>query len=400
MPRRRHALELSPACSLKGHHRQEEETTVLRQAKSVIGIDLGTSAVKAVELSLEGGRPVLTGFGRVEVQPEGGQEGALQELLASGAFKSQRVSLGVSGQSTVVRYLEMVRMSEPELRQAIPFELPNQLPFEVDDVVYDCQALDLGSAGSENPETEGAHQDTMTVLLAACRRDLIEERLNWIQNKGLTPVGINLELFALANAWELAGPAPITPQGESEEGDEKSYNNEAEEGVGSSTGERTVALVDVGSGRASINVLVDGETCFSREIPIGGMDMTLAVARRLGVESEEAELLKRGEEGGLNQDVEAALLPVIEDLAAELSLSIDYVEHHRGVHVEELLLSGGGLLVPGAVQHMERAVSRPVRVWSPLEGLRVNAEQVNMEELELWASSLVVALGLAGKVAA
>ncbi|MDE0915612.1 MAG: type IV pilus assembly protein PilM [Planctomycetota bacterium] len=366
---------------------------MLGQAKSVIGIDMGTSAVKAVEMSMEGGSPVLTGFGHVDVRPGEGPEVALRELLASGSFRSTRASMGVGGQSTVVRYLEMVRMSEAELRQAIPFELQSHLPFEVDEVTYDCQALELGSPmGQEDPAQDQKH-DTMTVLLAACRKDLIEERLNWVQQEGLTPVAVNLDLFALANAWELAGPAPLlTHEDEVGDGDSEPSQHKIHT-------ERAVALVDVGAGRTSINVLMAGETCFSREIPLGGMDMTQAIARRLGVEAVEAEALKR-ESDGPSAEVEAAMSPVIEDLAAELVLSIDYVEHHRGVQVAELLVSGGGLLVPGAVQHLELAVGRPAHLWSPLEGLRINAERVDMEDLERWASSLVVALGLAGKVAA
>lgn len=368
---------------------------MLGKVKSVIGIDMGTSAVKGVEMSLEGGSPVLTGFGHVDVRPGEGQEVALRELLASGSFQSKRVSMGVGGQSTVVRYLEMVRMSEAELRQAIPFELQSHLPFEVDEVTYDCQALELKNpAGQENSDP-GQEPDSMTVLLAACRKDHIEERLHWVQQEGLTPVAVNLDLFALANAWELAGPAPLLTHGDEGEGEEGASGQDQH----TMHTERAVALVDVGAGRSSINVLLAGETCFSREIPLGGMDMTQAIARRLSIEAEDAEALKRDSDGP-SAEVEAAMLTVIEDLAAELSLSIDYVEHHRGVQVAELLVSGGGLLVPGAVQHLERAVGRPAHLWSPLEELRVNAERVDMEDLERWASSLVVALGLAGKVAA
>ena len=376
-----------------GLNRRNEGNTVLGQVKSVIGIDMGTSAVKAVEMSMEGGSPVLTGFGHVDVRPGEGQEVALRELLASGSFLGKRVSMGVGGQSTVVRYLEMVRMSEAELRQAIPFELQSHLPFEVDEVTYDCQALELGSPMGHEVSAQDQELDTMTVLLAACRKDLIEERLAWVQREGLTPVAVNLDLFALANAWELAGPAPLLTH-ENDAGDES-----PEQSQHKTLTERAVALVDVGAGRTSINVLMAGETCFSREIPLGGMDMTQAIARRLGVEAADAEALKC-ESDGPSAEVEAAMLPVIEDLAAELALSIDYVEHHRGVQVAELLVSGGGLLVPGAVQHLERAVGRPAHLWSPVEGLRINAERVDMEDLERWASSLVVALGLAGKVAA
>ena len=171
---------------------------------------MGTSAVKAVELSLEGGDPVLTGFGRVEVRPGESQEAALHELLASGAFKSRCVSLGVAGQSTVVRYLEMVRMSDAELRQAIPFELQSHLPFEVEEVTYDCQALEGENPAGQDAEVRGDGQDTMTVLLAACRKDLIEAaRANgwWTI---LDPVEDLLEPDDLAAALDAVPAARVT----------------------------------------------------------------------------------------------------------------------------------------------------------------------------------------------
>ncbi len=360
---------------------------MLGQPKSVIGVDLGTSSVKAVELTLEGNTPTLTGFGKVETQPGESPALALRELMQCTTFRSRRASLGVAGQSTVVRYLEMVRMSESELRQAIPFELDNHLPFEAEDVTYDCQPLMRAPvSAAPGSKSDASGRDTMAVLLAACRKDLIEERLAVTNAEGLTPVGVNLELFALANAFELAGPAP---QGSSDE-------LEAERADGAS-GELAIALVDVGATRTSINVLAGGETCFSREIHVGGMDLTGAIARRTGLSTAEAEAYKRAAIEG-DSDLDTAVLPVIEDLAAELSLSIDYVEHHAGVHVNELLLSGGGLMAAGAVGHLERAVARPARLWSPVDQLQIDTNQVDMEELEQVANSLVIALGLAGKV--
>ena len=125
--------------------------------------------------------------------------------------------------------------------------------------------------------------------------------------------------------------------------------------------------------------------------------MTQAVARRLGVEGFEAEAIKRASESH-EAEVNSAIAPVLEDLASELSLSIDYVEHHEGVQVEEMLLSGGGVLAPGASSYIEQATARPARTWNPLEGLRVDVNRVDVEELEAWAPSLVVAVGLAAKV--
>lgn len=346
------------------------EGIVFRRSKSIVGLDLGSSVVKAVEITLEGPEPVVTGFGRAEIPPGGSAEEAVAQVFSEGKFKSKRVVTGVSGQSSVVRYVPMMPMSDEELRQAIHFETDKYLPFDAADVVLDCQRLRKTNAH------EGG-DGMITVLLAACRQELLEEQVRIVQGQGLTPIAIDLDLFAIANAWELCGlPDDEMPEAEVP---------------------RATALVDIGASRSSINVLRGGVSCFSREINIGGADMTQAVARRLGVEGFEAEAIKRASETH-EAEVNAAIAPVLEDLASELSLSIDYVEHHEGVQVVEVLLSGGGVLAPGAASYIEQATSRPARTWNPLEGLRVDVDRVDVEELEAWAPSLVVAVGLAARV--
>lgn len=346
---------------------------MLRKTKSVVGLDLGSSVVKAVELSLEGPEPVITGFARVEIPPGGTTSEAIEAVFREGRFRSRRVVTSVAGQSVVVRYVPMMKMSDSELKQAIRFETDKYLPFDLDQVQLDCQALKNTSAHNLG-EADEAEDARMTVLLAACKTDAIEEQIALVTAHGLTPVAIDVDLFALANAWELCGLLP----------DE----NDCATGL---------ALVDVGATRTSINVLCGGETCFSREINIGGQDMTAAVARRLGVESFEAEAIKRASESQ-EAEVNNAIAPVLEDLVSEISLSLDYVEHHAGLRVEEILLSGGGVLAPGASGYIEQATARRARTWNPLEGLRVDASRVDVEELEAWAPTLVVAVGLASRV--
>ncbi len=346
---------------------------MIRKSKSIVGLDLGSSVVKAVEISLEGPEPVVTGFARVEIPPDGDHQEAIDAVLREGRFRSKRVVTSVAGQSVVVRYVPMMRMSNAELKQAIRFETDKYLPFELDEVVMDCQALETPATSS----TEGDGEDQMTVLLAACKTEAIEEQAQMVQAAGLQHCAIDVDLFALANAWELCGVFP------SEEGEEK----------------RGIALVDVGSMRTSINVLYGGETCFGREINIGGSDMTQAVSRRLSVEAFEAEAIKRASESQ-EAEVNSAIAPVLEDLVSEISLSLDYVEHHAGIAVDEILLSGGGVLAPGVAGYIEQATARRARTWTPLEGLRIDAGRVDVEELEAWAPTLVVAVGLASRVRA
>jgi type IV pilus assembly protein PilM len=350
---------------------------VFRKSKSIVGLDLGSSVVKAVEISLEGSEPVITGFARVEIPPGGSAAEAIATIFREGRFKSKRVVTSVSGQSMVVRYVPMTSMPEADLKQAIRFEADKYLPFDLGEVVLDCQKLSRAPGGGQGERATQKGEQT-TVLLAACKTQALQEKVHLLQGQGLTPVAIDVDLFALANAWELCGlPAEELDEGE----------------------ERAIALVDIGATRTSINVLCGGETCFSREINMGGADMTQAVARRLGIEVFEAEAIKRASEQH-ELEVNTAIAPVLEDLVSELSLSLDYVEHHEGVHVSEILLSGGGVLAPGATAYIEQATSRKARTWNPLEGLRVDASRVDVEELEAWAPTLVVAVGLASRVRA
>lgn len=346
--------------------------------KSVVGLDLGSSVVKAVEVTLDGPEPVITGFARAEIPQGGNLQEAVAACLQQGKFKSKKVVAAVSGQNVVVRYVPMPRMSDNELKQAIRFETDKYLPFDLDQVVLDVQALTrVPGSGNVEGGARPATGDQVTVLLAACKTQVIDERVQLIQSQGLTPFAIDLDLFAIANAWELCGAPPT------------------DDDQGGAT--RAVALVDVGATRTSINVVVRGETCFSREINMGGQEMTAAVARRLGLETYEAEAMKRNAETH-EIEVNTAIGPVLEDLVSDLMLSLDYVENHEGVTVEQIMLSGGGILAPGVCTYIEQGTGRTARIWNPIEGLRVDSDRVNVEELEAWASTLVVALGLASRV--
>ncbi len=349
---------------------------MFRKNKSVVGLDLGHQVVKAVEISMEGAEPVITGFARAEVPHGGERVQAIAQVFQQGRFKSKKVVTSVSGQSVVVRYVPMMVMNDSELRQAIRFESDKYLPFDADEVQIDCQRLRRKPPAS--PEGAGGGQEQMNVVIAACKKSAVEEQIREITRHGLHPVAVDVDVFALANAWELCGLSDMN----------------AGDGEG-----RALALVDVGASCTSINVLCGGETCFSREIGIGGQDMTQATARRLGVENSEAESIKRSP-SGREAEVSRALAPVLEDLVSEITLSLDYVENREGLRVEEVLLSGGGVLAPGVVSFIEQATGRTARTWNPLEGLRVAADRVNVEEMESCAPSLAVAIGLASRVCA
>jgi type IV pilus assembly protein PilM len=348
---------------------------VFRKTKSIVGLDLGSQLVKAVEISLEGSEPVISGFAVADVLEGGDRSEAIAQVFSNGRFRGKNVVTSVSGQAVVVRYITMPQMSDSELAQAIRFESDKYLPFDNDEVQIDCQRL----MRTPPIQSEGGRTDEQIgVVLAACRAAVVEDQIAEISRHGLTPIAVDVDVFALANAWELCGLS------------EADYTD---------NDSNAIALADVGASCTSINVLCGGETCFSREIGIGGQDMTQATARRLGVDVAEAEMIKRESEGR-EAEVGRAILPVLEDLASELSLSLDYVENREGLRVEEVLLSGGGVMAPGAISFIEQATGRTARTWNPLEGLRVSVDRVDVEQLEACAPSLAVAIGLAARVCA
>ncbi|MAB81307.1 MAG: hypothetical protein CMJ89_18325 [Planctomycetes bacterium] len=348
---------------------------MFRKTKSIVGLDLGSQLVKAVEISLDGSEPVISGFAVAEVLEGGDRSEAIAQVFSKGRFRAKNVVTSVSGQAVVVRYITMPQMSDSELAQAIRFESDKYLPFDNDEVQIDCQRL----MRTPPIQSEGGRTDEQIgVVLAACRAAVVEDQIAEISRHGLTPIAVDVDVFALANAWELCGLS------EAELTDNDS---------------NAIALADVGASCTSINVLCEGETCFSREIGIGGQDMTQATARRLGVDAAEAEMIKRESEER-EAEVGRAILPVLEDLASELSLSLDYVENREGLRVEEVLLSGGGVMAPGAISFIEQATGRTARTWNPLEGLRVSVDRVDVEQLEACAPSLAVAIGLAARVCA
>jgi type IV pilus assembly protein PilM len=123
-------------------------------------------------------------------------------VFRNGKFKAKKVVTGVSGQSVVVRYVPMAKMSESDLKQAIRFETDKYLPVELEEVVLDCQALRRQPAGTVS-DGEGRTGEQMMTLLAACKTKVVEERIQFLHGQGLTPAAIDVDLFALANAWEL-----------------------------------------------------------------------------------------------------------------------------------------------------------------------------------------------------
>ena len=177
-----------------------------------------------------------------------------------------------------------------KLLSAVRLEAEKYIPFDVNDVELDAQKLAMGKDASGKPE--------MKVLLVAAKKAVVADHARLLTELGLQPVIVGVDGFALGNAWELGD---MVNPGIQEPG-------------------RTVALIDVGATKASINILRDNVSCFAREVPMGGQDLTNAIARRLGIEPAQAEALKR-DPGDQMLVVQEACGQVLDDLGNEVNLS-------------------------------------------------------------------------------
>lgn len=158
--------------------------------------------------------------------------------------------------------------------------------------------------------------------------------------------------------------------------------------------ERTVALVDVGAIKTSINILRDNVSCFAREVPMGGADFTNAIVRRLGVEPAQGEAIKRNP-GDQLAVLQEATAQVIEDLGNEVNLSFRLLENQFDGEVQEVWLTGGSALLPYLEESFEKVFEKRTKTWNPIEGLKVKSDNVDVEALNQFAPQLAVAVGLA-----
>jgi len=337
-----------------------------RRTRSLIGLDVGTSAVKAIEITAQASGPVITGFAYADLASPDAVPDTIQRLLRENHFHTRRAVVSVSGKAVIVRYLTMFRMAQDDLRNAIRYEADKYIPFDVEDVVLDCQPFEADGFGDLAP-------NEMRVLLVACKRAVIDEQLRILAGAGLSPEIVDVDVFAVGNAFELAVRR------------------------GAEAGSRVSALVDVGASKTSVNLMRAGASLFTREIHAGGEAFTSAIASRLGLKRSEAETLKQ-RPGQDYERVRHAVTPAVDDLAAEVRLSFEYFENQFDMGIDEVLLSGGASRLVGLDQDLARIFDRPTMAWDPTGDLPIAAGSVDVESLREHVSALAVAVGLAARV--
>ena len=333
------------------------------RSSSLVGLDIGSSSVKAVEFTRSGSNLFISGMGSAPIESPETIGDSIQKVLRDAGIKSKRCATAVSGRSVIIRQVPMQQIPDADLRQAVEYAADKYIPFDVNEVQLDVQRL--ASDGADLPAGQ------TKVLLVAAKRTLIDEHVALLQSLGLKPGLVDVDVFALGNAFELRNQL-------------LGINDQ-----------EVRALVDIGAAKTNINILRGNTSFFQREIYLAGNDLTEAVAKRFGEDPKDVERMKK-DPGGALESMQDAMLPILEDIGSEIRLSFDYFENQYSQQVKEVYLSGGSASFPGMDTMFTHVFNLPTKLWDPTEGLELSG--FNPSGMGGANSDMAIAVGLASRL--
>jgi type IV pilus assembly protein PilM len=352
---------------------------VFRRTRSVVGLDIGSSAVKAVELKPSGKGHRVVAFGAEALPTDSIVDGALvdgaavadaiRRLFAARGIKTREVAASLSGSAVIVKKISLPPMSESELADAIFWEAEQYIPFDVQDVNLDYQII----SGASNGGAAGVAATTsgMEVLLVAAKKEKIADYTGVIVQAGLVPIVVDVDAFAVQNAYEA--------------------NHGAAPG-------RVVVLLNVGASAVNVNVLSGEHSLFTRDISIGGHAYNDALEKEFRLSPEDAEQLKRGRTLDNGFDLEHArpvLRAVTESVLLEVQKTFDFFRGTTGTeHIDRIVLSGGTSRIDGFAEMIGERFDTPVEDLDPFRTIGFDAARFGVEAAEV-APMSAVAVGLA-----
>jgi type IV pilus assembly protein PilM len=340
---------------------------------TTVGLDIGSGLIKLVAISHASGGPVLTKVAFTSVVNDAIVEGeimdpaivaeAIKGLMVSSGIKTKKVVVAVGGRDVIIKKIAMDRMKEAEAREVIRWEAEQHVPFDMDNVELDFQILD--------PEAEGLQ---MTVLLVAAKRELVEHKLALLSDIGLEAGVIDVDAFALHNAFEVNYP-------------------EAMRGV--------VGLVNIGHETTNINILDDGVPVLTRDIPVGTRRFKEDLQRERGLSADEAEAVLRGADAASE-----ALDPLLESRGEELAVGIERAaaflqsSSRSASGIGRIFTTGGGARIPRLNKVLSDRLRIPVQLANPIEKLQVADGVFDQFPVDEVAPLLMLPIGLALRSAA
>ncbi len=335
----------------------------------LIGLDIGSRMIKAAEL-VEGKKGwILKRFGTIDVPFGAIEEGnikdpdtvaeAIQELYRMYNIKEKNVAIAIGGYSVIVKKITMQNMPEDQLSESINFEAEQYIPFDINDVNIDFQIL---GENEQNP-------NQMNVLLVAAKKDMVNDYINLIDAAQLNLCIIDIDAFALQNIYE------VHHEGEPE----------------------NVALIDIGAGKTSLNILIDNISVFMRDVSLGSNQINQQIVSRLNCTMEEAEEIKLSEnpEKMSKEELKEIVSTVVADWSNEIRRALDFFySTNPEDRIKKIILSGGGANVKEFRELLAMETSAEVDIINPFDKFEVQGEHLDRSFLQKIAPQAAIAMGL------
>ncbi|MEE8268241.1 MAG: type IV pilus assembly protein PilM [Gemmatimonadales bacterium] len=340
--------------------------------RTTVGLDIGSGLIKMVVIDHSSGEPVLTKVAFASVVDDAIVEGevvdtgivtdTIKGLMSTAGVKTKKVATAVGGRDVIIKKVTMDRMKEAEAREMIRWEAEQHVPFDMDSVELDFQILD--------PEGDGLQ---MTVLLVAAKRELVETKMSLLADVGLEPSIIDVDAFALHNAFELNYP-------------------DAQQGV--------VGLVNIGHEITNVNILDQGLPVLTRDIPVGTRRFREDMQRERGISAEEADQLLQGFER--NELLDPFLETRGEELAVGIERAAAFLQSasRSSAGLTRLYTTGGGSRIPGLNRVLADRLRMPVQLANSVERLQVADGVFDTMNIDEVAPLLMLPVGLALRTAA
>ncbi len=336
------------------------------RSKSSVGLDIGSGFVKLVQVDHSGDQPEVTRVAVRPLLPDAIVEGEVMDpglvaetvraLMEEAQVKGNGVVTAIGGHDVIIKKISMDRMEEDDARQVLPFEAERHVPFDIQSVELDFQILD--------PEGTDPKMD---VLLVAAKRDLVQDKLALLSDAGVTPRVLDVDAFALHNAFEFNHP-------------------EVSQGV--------VALVNVGHEMTNVNLLVDGVPILTRDIPFGSRRIREDLQRERGLTAEEAEEVVQGRNP--MDDLQIFVERGVEEVAVGVERAAAFLmTRDAGESLGRIFLSGGGARIPGLAETLGRRMGIETEVANPFQRIPVRPDAATGLNLDETAPMLQLPLGLA-----
>ncbi|MDP2938775.1 MAG: type IV pilus assembly protein PilM [Candidatus Omnitrophota bacterium] len=333
--------------------------------KTFVGLDIGASSVKVVEINNDAVGFTIDKF-TVEAVNQDDVASSIANALEKSGVATKTVNTSVSGQGVIIRYVVMPKMPLSDIKSSISLEADKYFPFPLEEVIMDCFILE-----------DSPLENKVFVLIAAAKKELIEQRIALLLKLNLEPQIISTDSIAMANVFNVLGPKLNID-----------YALDSQGRVSS------LAVLNIGATFSNLNIIKNNLPCFTRDIFIGGIDFTKKISNILGLDMKAAENLKLNGPDDEKQKILDACESVLNNLLTEIRLSFDYFETENNIPVSHLYLSGGGSYLKGLDETMRQGLGIEIDLWQPFLGLNVNPN-LSTRDLKAQANKLSIAIGLA-----